>query len=91
MNRVHHGPSADNGRVPRMTERSRSMHSLIDRAWHQTETPDWPTLVDLDELAPEWTEEEWDAEQARIMVECSGPLPSDHTCRPQRAGTGDRP
>ena len=91
MNQVHRSPAADNGRVPRMAERSRSMHSLIDRAWQQADPPEWPTQADFDDLAVEWTEEEWEAEQARIMDECFGPLPSDHTCRPQRAGTGDRP
>ena len=64
------------------------MCNVIDPAWQQTEPPDWPTPADL---AAEWTEEEWEAEQARIMDECYGPLPSDHTCRPQLAKRGDRP
>ncbi len=67
------------------------MGDVIERAWQHTDAPDWPTQADLDDLAAEWIEEEWEAEQARIMDECSGPLPSNHTCRPQLAKTGDRP
>lgn len=88
MNRVHRGAAADGGGVPRSAERFRPMGDVIDPAWHQTEPPDWPTQADL---AAEWTEEEWEAEQARIMDECYGPLPSDHTCRRQLAKRGDRP
>jgi len=62
------------------------MRDVIDPAWRQTGTPDWPTQADLDELAAEWTEEEWEAEQARIMVECYGPLPTRSESRLHAAG-----
>ncbi len=91
MTRGRRGAAADDGRVPRTAERFRLRGDVIERAWRQTEPPKWPTQADLDDLAAQWTDEAWEAEQARIMDECYGPLPSDHTCRTQRAGTGDRP
>ena len=86
MNRVHRGAAADDGRVPRMAERSRLMHSLIDRAWQQADPPEWPTQADLDELAAEWTDEAWAAEYARITDECFGPLLTRSEPRPYKAG-----
>ncbi len=62
------------------------MRNVVDPAWHQTEAPDWPTPADLDDLAAEWTDEEWEAEQARIMDECYGPLPTRNEPRPEEAG-----
>ncbi len=62
------------------------MRDIIERAWQQTEPPDWPTQDDMDELAAEWTEGEWEAEQARIMDACYGPLPTRGEPRPYTAG-----
>lgn len=62
------------------------MGDVIDPAWQQTGTPDWPTPAERDDLAAEWTEEEWEAEQARIMDACYGPLPVRREPRPQEAG-----
>ena len=62
------------------------MGDVIDPAWQQTEAPDWPTPAELDDLATEWTDEAWEAERARIMDACYGPLPTRREPRPQKAG-----
>ncbi len=62
------------------------MGDVIERAWQQTDAPDWPTQAELDDLAAEWTEEEWAAERARITDECFGPLPTRSEPRPYKAG-----
>ena len=62
------------------------MRDGIDPAWQQTEAPDWPTPAELDDLVTEWTDEEWEAEHARIMVECYGPLPTRSEPRPHAVG-----
>ncbi len=62
------------------------MGDVIERAWQHTDAPDWPTPAERDDLAAEWTDEEWQAERARITDECFGPLPIRCEPRPYKAG-----
>ena len=53
------------------------MESLFERPWHPDDDDDeQPSQVELDDMADQWTEEEWEAEQERLMDLWYGPLPT---------------